>query len=259
MTYSRRVKLVQPYSILGSLYPTFFGEAHSLRMVPQTLFWLGDQMRETRYILDVACGTGAAVGAFSALGMDARGVDASMVMLRIARQRMPTLRFGRAQMPVLTLPRSVARPGGFDLVTCYFDSLNTLPSTRALVATLRRVRQLLRPGGYFVADVVLPLVTETLRPGLSPERKIDGWTWQTLSSIRDRGSRLVEEQRLWRTDGEGIEYRETHRFRYWTREELEVSWKRAGLMLTQVSSCVRIAKPVETEWRIALIARRSER
>lgn len=102
-------------------------------------------------VLDVACGDGAFAVAAAEAGHDAYGVDLSARMLSLARSRAeaadaaPT--FARADV------RSLPFEASFDLVTCWFDSVNYLLSRASLRAAFDSVFAALRPGGLFAFDV----------------------------------------------------------------------------------------------------------
>lgn len=106
--------------------------------------------------MDLACGTGTLALTLVDWGYEVVGVDASARMLAIARHRAEQsatpekLQFLQADM------RDLARlplDGGFDLITCTYDSLNYLLSGGELAACFAGVAGLLRPGGVFIADM----------------------------------------------------------------------------------------------------------
>ena len=104
-----------------------------------------------RKILDLACGEGTFAVAMANRGLRVTGVDLSPEMLEIARQRAAaagvSVKFLRQDM------RSLSLRGRFDLVTCWFDSLNYLLEIEDLAQTFARVSRVLDDNGVFIFDV----------------------------------------------------------------------------------------------------------
>ncbi len=118
------------------------------RMLPGALETFG---LWPRGILDLACGDGTFAVAMAARGLTVTGVDLSRRMLDVARERARAqgvrVDFRRQDM------RSLNLPGRFDLVTCWFDSLNYLLEINHLAEAFAGVSRLLRDGGVFIFDM----------------------------------------------------------------------------------------------------------
>ena len=102
-------------------------------------------------LLDLACGTGAFALEMAARGWQVSGLDQSEQMLDFARamavERQLKADFARGDM------RSFEFTEPFDLVTCWFDSLNYLLSEEDLFQAFLHARKTLKPGGWFVFDM----------------------------------------------------------------------------------------------------------
>jgi SAM-dependent methyltransferase len=102
-------------------------------------------------ILDIACGEGTFAVAATQLGYRVTGLDSSQEMLGCARERARNagvnVNFVRADM------RAIPFAGGFDLATCWFDSLNYLLAPGDLLKAFRGVAGALRQGGLFIFDM----------------------------------------------------------------------------------------------------------
>ena len=95
--------------------------------------------------LDVAGGTGIVSAALAGRGWSVLVTDASMGMLRIARERLPR------RVVAADATRLPVRDDCVDLVTAvWLLHLLAIPGADAVVAEARRV---LRPGGWFVTTV----------------------------------------------------------------------------------------------------------
>jgi SAM-dependent methyltransferase len=104
----------------------------------------------TNTVLDLACGTGELAILLAERGYEVTGVDLSESMLKAAKRKRGRrrIRFVRADIRRLSLGRE------FDLVCCFFDSLNHLTSKSDLLSALRTARWHLRPRGHFVFDMI---------------------------------------------------------------------------------------------------------
>ncbi len=102
-------------------------------------------------LLDVACGEGSFALAMAKTGWQVTGIDQSAEMLALARERVASAGaapdFRQADM------RQPFGLDGFDLATCWYDSLNYLLTQADLRAAFANVRAALKPGGWFVFDM----------------------------------------------------------------------------------------------------------
>jgi len=102
-------------------------------------------------ILDIACGEGTFAVAMAKKGLQVTGVDQSPQMLQFARERAE-----RENVKVEFLHqdmRSLAFERRFDLVTCWFDSLNYLLELEDLQRTLAGVHRALKKAGLSIFDM----------------------------------------------------------------------------------------------------------
>jgi len=102
-------------------------------------------------ILDVACGEGTFAVAMAKQGFDVTGLDLSPHMLGIARRRADQESLGVRL--VLGDMRSLGFGSRFDLVTCWYDSLNYLLHGREILAAFTGISEALNPGGVFIFDM----------------------------------------------------------------------------------------------------------
>jgi len=104
-----------------------------------------------RAILDMACGEGTFAVAMAKKGFQVTGVDRSSQMLKFARERAE-----RENVQVeffLQDMRSLHFEEKFDLVTCWYDSLNYLLESKDLESTFAVVYRALRADGIFIFDM----------------------------------------------------------------------------------------------------------
>lgn len=140
-----------PYSAYATVYDrlgqAWFGEAAAL----EVLAWLRAQGATLGRVLDLCCGTGSASLVFAEHGMAVTGVDRSAAMLEVARSKAAAA--GRELRLVEQDVVTFDVPGPFDLVTCFYDSLNYLRSEQDLAWVFEGVRQVLADDGWLAFDL----------------------------------------------------------------------------------------------------------
>jgi SAM-dependent methyltransferase len=130
----------------GGEYPEF-----SRRMgeyLPAALKELGASPER---VLDLACGEGTFAVIAAGQGCRVTGIDISYDMLRIARERARSagVDIGLVHGDMRALPFFRQ----FELVTCWFDSLNYLLEAEDLARTFNAVAGALTTGGLFIFDM----------------------------------------------------------------------------------------------------------
>lgn len=102
-------------------------------------------------VLDVACGEGSFAVAMSKLGYNVTGVDQSPQMIDLAveraREENEPVNFYVEDM------RSLPYEDDFDLVTCFFDSLNYMLTVKDLQKAFKNAFIALRSGGFYIFDM----------------------------------------------------------------------------------------------------------
>jgi SAM-dependent methyltransferase len=117
-------------------------------VLPEYLELLGFQPVN---ILDIACGEGSFAVAMAKLGHQVTGVDQSQRMIDLADERAAqaavAVRFTVEDM------RELPFTGEFDLVTCFFDSMNYLLTIRDLQDAIQSAYRALKPSGLYIFDI----------------------------------------------------------------------------------------------------------
>ncbi|WP_406967679.1 MULTISPECIES: class I SAM-dependent DNA methyltransferase [unclassified Nocardiopsis] len=104
------------------------------------------RMPHARSLLDVGCGTGAHLAAFTEWFDDVAGLDLSESMIAAARAKNLPATLHLGDMCDFSLGRT------FDVITCMFGSIGHPESVRALTDALRCFARHLEPGGIAAVD-----------------------------------------------------------------------------------------------------------
>jgi len=214
--------------------------------------------------LDLCCGTGTAVRVLGDHGLTMSGLDRSKEMLTVAGKK---LRDRRVQLYHQELPRFEIRVKGsgarvrlqrFDLITCYFDSLNYLLTERRLRAAFRAVYRHLKPGGWFIFDMNTP---HKLKSALMKRQPYTGVSDEAAWIFRQKapGQNEVVDFLLTffiRTEHHWRRYDEIHRERGYSNTSIRAMLHDARLQVRGFYRCFSFEKPVRTTNRICVAARR---
>lgn len=98
-------------------------------------------------VLELGCGTGSTALALAASAGDILGTDYSERMIAIAEAKASAAAVGNVRFRVGTAGDAALEPASFDVVM----AMNLLHLIEELPVFLRRVHELLRPGGLFIS------------------------------------------------------------------------------------------------------------
>jgi len=229
--------------------------AQMARILPSVLEHFGLWPRN---VLDLACGEGTFAMAMARSGLRVTGVDLSLEMLDIARERAAKedvkVEFFQQDM------RSLSLRGSFDLVTCWFDSLNYLLETDDLAEAFAGVSRVLDKNGIFIFDVntIRALAVEWVREPCYVHLDSRDLFLASVPQY-DPGTRIAslhitgfarENERWLRVD-------EVHKERGYTLKEIRQCLTRADLReLACWASLDKMEKPGRSTLRVWFVAGR---
>jgi SAM-dependent methyltransferase len=123
------------------------GSAEDLSRYAGWVAELAKLLRPGARVVDLGCGAGLpATRELTGHGLQVLGTDFSAVQLRRAQRLVPAARLVQADMAALQL-----RPASVDAVVSFYALIHVpVPDQQALFP---RIREWLRPGGYFLAIV----------------------------------------------------------------------------------------------------------
>ena len=145
---------------IADIYDAWYGDHADTAAAIDRLAALAGRAGSTR-VLELGIGTGRLAVPLSERGLDVWGVDASAAMVEQLRQKP-----GGARLPVAVGDMSeidlTELPGGadarFGLVFVAINTFFNLTSVDTQTRCLRRVRDVLEPGGFFVLEAFVPAV-----------------------------------------------------------------------------------------------------
>ena len=139
------------YQAFAGLYDALMDDVDYDAWAGYYLALIGRVGVDPRTLCDCACGTGAMSVRFARRGMRVTGVDLSVDMLELARQK--ALQYGVQAMFVCQDMCALALPRPVDALVCACDGVNYLLDDDRLRAFFARARQALKPGGALAFDI----------------------------------------------------------------------------------------------------------
>ena len=139
------------YQAFAGLYDALMDDVDYDAWAGYYLALIGRMGVTPRTLCDCACGTGAMSVRFARQGIRVTGVDLSVDMLELARQK--ALQYGVQAMFVCQDMCALALPRPVDALVCACDGMNYLLDDDRLRAFFARARQALKPGGALAFDI----------------------------------------------------------------------------------------------------------
>jgi SAM-dependent methyltransferase len=253
-----------PYDQFGTVYDMIGHDRFSIRMAEYALEILKHFKVEPHDALDLCCGTGSAVRVFADQGIAMCGLDRSPQMLTIARQKLRDrhVKLYRQELPHFEIKAATLRRRSsvqqFDLVTCFFDSLNYLRDERQLRATFKAVRRHLRPGGWFIFDMNTPYQLKTVFTDQRPYSGVNenvAWIFRNgPTNTPDLADLLltffVKRGKHWQR------FDEIHRERAYSNQVIVTALRDAGLQVKGRYRCLSFERPTRKTMRVCFVAKR---
>jgi SAM-dependent methyltransferase len=208
---------------IADVYDDWYGE----RLLPDDAVAFLAPLAAGGRVLELGIGTGRVALPLAACGLDVSGVDASSRMVEKLRAKA-----GGAAIPVVIGDfADVEVEGTFRLVYVAFTTFFALPSQEVQLRCLRRVAEVLEPGGRFVVEVFVPDVTR-YAAGQSTTTMEAGGDHVLLDAMRhDPVNQVVEGHHVLITEGSVSLY--PLRLRYCWPAELDVMARLSGLELEE--------------------------
>ncbi len=177
------------YDAFAPYYDAFTEDSDYETWTVHVLALLRDHGLRGRRLLDLACGSGKSFAGFLGRGFEVTGCDSSRGMLELASRRAPSATLVEADL------RELPPLGGFDVVTCFDDSLNYLTDEDELGAAFAGIARNLRPGGLAAFDLnSLAAYRSTFASDRVTERAGVVFAWRGFGTADARPGCAVEAQ-----------------------------------------------------------------
>lgn len=207
-------------------------------------------------VLDLGCGTGSMTLELAKRGYDMTGVDISVEMLDVARERASDAGFADKMLWLCQDMTEFELYGTVDLTVSCLDCMNHLTKTSELEKCLALVHNYLVPDGLFVFDVNGRAKFENVYADRSYVMETDSAVciWQNDYNPKTRLCNfyitLFNEE-----DGLYARYDELQRERMYPIRTLKKSLVKAGFEFIGVYSDYSFTPATDTDERIYIVAR----
>ncbi len=135
-------------------------------------------LNKNSLILDLACGSGTLAIMLKLKGYAVEGLDLSEEIIEIAKEKAKInhldINFYTLNMTSFNLNKK------YDVITCFFDSINFLNSTIEVNKLLKNVKKHLKSGGFFIFDLFSKtLFDEYSKNSIKEDYETFKINWQT--------------------------------------------------------------------------------
>lgn len=251
----------EQYGKFAAVYDTMGADQHSRDMCKYLARISGQFDIDPVSVLDLCCGTGTALSIFADYGWEVSGLDGSADMLAVARRKLGgrTVSLYRQELPRFRIPmkrggREVRR---FDLITCFYDSLNYLLSEAKLLAAFRSVARHVHPHGWFVFDMNTPNALKTIWDSNVYAGTGDtmAWIWKNRW-YPEKKSALCEATFFVKNGKQYERFTELHWEKGYANSVIKRLLRTAGFSIRGFYRCHTFNKPDRDTNRICAVAQR---
>ena len=129
----------------------FYDEVTSELEYDLWLEFIEPYLKSNDKILDLACGTGTFATMLKLKGFDSYGLDLSDEIIEIANEKR---KINHLDIPFYVADMtSFELDNKFDVITCFFDSINFLDNKSKIKKMFDKVYKHLNDNGYFIFDI----------------------------------------------------------------------------------------------------------
>lgn len=223
------MEVTKPYSKFSAVYDHVMGHIDFKRWA---LFILksGFPNSVPARALDLGCGTGALFQYFPDSTYKV-GMDISKEMVEVAKKNYPHIEFTVGDI------RKFQFSEPFELITCNHDTLNYLTSYDELGAHMKSIRNNLADNGYYFFDVSSERnLIQNFHERIFRETIGDTFfIWE--NSYDEKNKEITSSLYFGTNDHSGFkEYREVHKQKYYSNDEIIYALEKNGLELVKIGS-----------------------
>lgn len=254
----RPEKEVEPYGALANIYERVMSHVDYAAWARFTVDLLGDagiwENPDPPRILECACGSGTLAMALSHYGFTIDAFDRSPAMIDRALAKAS----GAVNAPSFYVGsfQSFRAEPPYDAALCLYDSLNYILDPGEVVGFLKRLREILAPGGLFLFDVCTEKNSLAHFNDRVERDKGPGFTY-VRSMTYHRGERIQENRFEIFFSGSSEAFVEVHRQRIYPLEEIYRFVRAAGWTILEKSDGMGRRPASETSLRVHILAKRA--
>ncbi|MDF1543934.1 MAG: class I SAM-dependent methyltransferase [bacterium] len=251
----------EQYNRFASVYDAMNADMHSKLMVEYCHRIFKKHGIRPEIGLDLCCGTGTAIDLLSQLGIKMSGLDGSSYMLAQAAKKLKgrKIKLYHKQLPNFKLlDTKSGEQCRFDLITCFYDSLNYLLTQRDLKRAFKSVHSHLKEGGWFVFDMNTLIALRTLWDGqvYAGEKEGIAWIWRNEYDAKKERAHVhatfFEEQR----NGKWERFEEVHTERAYSNPLLKKLLREVGFAVKGYYRCYQFASVARDTYRICAVVQK---
>ncbi len=204
-------------------------------------------------VLELGCGTGALTRLLAQAGYDMIGLDSSLDMLSIARERQAEE--GTEILYLQQDMREFELYGTVAAVVSLCDSMNYITEYKELVQVFRLVNNYLDPGGYFIFDLNTPYkYRELLADNTFAENREDcSFIWENTYDDETELNEYALTLFVRGEDGRYERFEEFHYQKAYAIETVEKAAAEAGMEFIAVYDAFTREEPSDTGERVYVI------
>jgi SAM-dependent methyltransferase len=252
----------RPYNRFAALYDLMEADKFSKNMVEYTYRLLNRFRRHPKSILELCCGTGTAATMFASQGFEVTGLDGSPEMIKMARAKAKKMKlpikFYCQRLPEIKIVKNGTEDyRTFDLVTCFYDSLNYILKKEDIKKCFAAVNNHLNDNGLFIFDMNTRHALNTLWGAkvYAGSHSNMAWIWQSIyydkPAIADlRTTFFIKKGKYWEM------FEEIHSERAYPNSTIKSLLHQTGFEILGFYRCLKFRRPPRKVNRIAVIARK---
>ncbi len=249
------MKKADSYEAFAYVYDNFMDNIPYEEWADYLIGLLKEYGIDSGIIADLGCGTGSMTELLADAGYDMIGIDNSIDMLEIAREKMMD-----SEQQILYLlqdMREFELYGTVHAIVSVCDSMNYILEKEDLVKVFRLANNYLEPRGYFIFDMNTQYKYRTQLGDrtIAEDREDMSFIWDNFydeeTKINEYSLSIFvqEEEDLYR------KYEEVHYQRAYSLEEVKEAIKEAGMEFVTAYDAFTHEDPKETSERIYIVAR----
>jgi SAM-dependent methyltransferase len=217
---------------------------HSTKMAEMFSRLLEQYEVDPDNLLDIACGEGTFLRGLDVQGVEKKGIDLSERFIDIAREKSESgIDFQVGDM------RSFSE-SGYDVVTCWYDSLNYLTDIEELNSAFRNVRSSLNLGGLFIFDMNTSYFLSDVWPSQGTYvSKDNDQVFELHRANYDEESRIFKLRITGFRKENGVwnKFEEVHREKAYKLSEVKSALEKQGFEILDIFGDIEDRKELESE------------